>query len=295
MASPASAPSLRQGLISERDALDHAIDGLTGVAQASSPHDGMPFSRILLVYDGALPSDHAAAWGSILAKARRARITILTPRPPQGLTEKQDRARRRGLDALEARLEREKLPHDTIEASGDPASEILRAAQLAHADLVMMGANVHSNIRRLSDQARRVLGSTRASTFIARGAPPPHRILAPTDGSAASRDAARIGVHLARDLRVPLDLFHVARADPSPPVGESILHGVLDETPVHAILASGDPAGAIIARAAATKSNLIVLGCRGLGDPLRRDPGSVSMKVAADARANVLVMRSEKA
>lgn len=256
-------------------------------AGSEASEETLPFSRLLVVHDGALPSQHGGAWALLLARPRRARVTILTPRPPPAFAARLDRARRRGLDSLERRLTRENLPYDTIEVTGDATSETLRAAQMSRADLVLMGANVHSNIRQLSDRARRVFESTHASTFIARGAPPPARILSGADGSPHGKAAVEVALALARHTGAVADVLHVAATAQKTP--EEAFSG----GSVRTLVAAGDPAEEILRHAAATASNLIVIGCRGQTSPRRRDPGSVCAKVAADARTSVLILRGE--
>ena len=112
-------------------------------------------------------------------------------------------------------------------------------------------------------------------------------------------------VHVIRDLQIPAHLRDMAqvmnmadaRGDVMMFVAEQVLSdareraraGGVGEVGTH--VGKGDPAGAIIAQARRRKSDLIVLGTRGLSTAEGVLLGSVSRKVANLCKTNCLIVR----
>jgi nucleotide-binding universal stress UspA family protein len=137
-------------------------------------------------------------------------------------------------------------------------------------------------------------------------------ILHPTDFSACSTDAFRVACSLAHDYGARLIVLHVTSlpdlaykgyALPDAPVGaEEYLTKVREDlarlqpsdsqVPVERRLEEGDPVAEILRVAAATGTNLIVLGTHGrtgLGHLLM---GSVAEQVVRNATCPVLTLKS---
>ncbi|MCY4222051.1 MAG: universal stress protein [Thiotrichales bacterium] len=112
-------------------------------------------------------------------------------------------------------------------------------------------------------------------------------------------------VHVIRDLQIPASLRDMAqvmnmanaRGDVMMFVAEQVLSdarerakaGGVREVATH--VGKGDPAGAVIAQARRRKSDLIVIGTRGLSTTEGMLLGSVSRKVANLSRTNCLIVR----
>ena len=143
-------------------------------------------------------------------------------------------------------------------------------------------------------------------------------ILVATDASPAAGRALDLAIEMAvrheagleivyviRDLQIPASLRAMAqvmnmadaRGDVMMFIAEQVLNdarerakkGGVGEVATH--VGKGDPAGAIIAQAMRRKSDLIVLGTRGLSTAEGMLLGSVSRKVANLSRTNCLIVR----
>jgi nucleotide-binding universal stress UspA family protein len=114
-----------------------------------TPAEFREISHVLLAHDGSAESAKALKAGFALTTALRLKLTLVTvcqreheETASQVLQQAHDQARARGI-AAEAQL-----------VHGDAETEILRLADTAHADLIIMGAYGHTRIREL------ILGST---------------------------------------------------------------------------------------------------------------------------------------
>ena len=143
------------------------------------------------------------------------------------------------------------------------------------------------------------------------------RLLVATDGSPHALRAAALAARLARELRQAeitiVNIGHVPAiayggAGPDTMVDFSILEEgleragqvILDATvqefagvdvPVTRLYRKGDPAAMIVKTAAEAKTDMIVIGCRGLGQLGGLILGSVSERVLHGAGVPVLVVR----
>ena len=143
-------------------------------------------------------------------------------------------------------------------------------------------------------------------------------ILVATDASPAANRALALAVEMAvkheakleivyviRDLQIPANLRGMAqvmnmagaRGDVMMFVAEQVLSDARERAgaggvgEVGTFVGKGDPAGAIIARAKQRKSDLIVLGTRGLSKTEGMLLGSVSRKVTNICKMNCLIVR----
>jgi nucleotide-binding universal stress UspA family protein len=136
------------------------------------------------------------------------------------------------------------------------------------------------------------------------------RILLAVDGSEHAVHAARVAADLARCMESELRI--VVAYDPIPPfLGEPNMQEAINarledaqtilekaetevgEVPggVHGEMLEGNPAEAIIEVAKTRKSDLIVMGSRGLGRLAGLVLGSTSQKVVSHAPCPVLIVR----
>ena len=143
-------------------------------------------------------------------------------------------------------------------------------------------------------------------------------ILVATDASPAANRALSLAIEIAvkhdatleivyviRDLQLPAKLRAMAevenmasaRGDVLMFVAEQVLRDACDRAKasgvgeVRTYVGKGDPAGAIIAQAKRRKSDLIVIGTRGLSGTKGALLGSVSRKVANLCKMNCLIAR----
>jgi nucleotide-binding universal stress UspA family protein len=137
------------------------------------------------------------------------------------------------------------------------------------------------------------------------------KILLAVDGSDHALHAARIAAEMARGMK-PKEFRVVVSYEPIPLyLGEPNMQHAIDnrkketeeilskalkevgELPceIHTELLEGDPATAIIDVAAVRKSEIIIMGSRGLGRLAGLVLGSTSQKVVAHAPCPVLIVR----
>ena len=135
--------------------------------------------------------------------------------------------------------------------------------------------------------------------------PAANRALALAIEMAVKHEAELEIVHVIRDLQIPANLRGMAqvmnmagaRGDVMMFVAEQVLSDARERAraggvgEVGTFVGKGDPAGAIIARAKQRKSDLIVLGTRGLSKTKGALLGSVSRKVTNICKMNCLVVR----
>ena len=144
------------------------------------------------------------------------------------------------------------------------------------------------------------------------------KILVAVDGSKSSTNAlktaaelsAKFGaqlyiLHVVRDMQVPLnpglmeayEKLERQRHDVLRSAGEQLINQAKRSAEAKGIdavetdVGSGDPASAIVDYAAKKKSDLIVIGSRGLGRVEGMLMGSVSRKVSNTAKTNCLIIK----
>ena len=136
------------------------------------------------------------------------------------------------------------------------------------------------------------------------------RILLAVDGSDHALRAAQVAADLARVMKSELRV--VAAYDPIPPLlgephlqavinarldgAQAILHKtveVIGDLPeeIHVEMLEGNPAEVIIDVAKTRRSNVIIMGSRGLGRLAGLVLGSTSQKVVSHAPCPVLIVR----
>ena len=150
-----------------------------------------------------------------------------------------------------------------------------------------------------------------------------NRILVATDASAASNralemaaqlssqyDAELLIIHVIRDMQIPFDIkeipelesdtiesFASAREEIMRKVAESVLRdarakaGKAGASKVETTIGTGDPGTSILDVAKRRKTDMIVIGTRGLGKLKGQILGSVSRKVTNNAETSCLIVR----
>ena len=148
-------------------------------------------------------------------------------------------------------------------------------------------------------------------------------ILVATDASAASNravkmaadfalqhDAALMIVHVIRDMQIPfeikeipelesntIDTFNDVREEVMRKVAQSVLKEAREKAQnagaksVKTAIGTGDPAMSILGFAKREKSDMIVIGTRGLGKLKSMVLGSVSRKIVNNSETSCLVVR----
>jgi nucleotide-binding universal stress UspA family protein len=285
--------------------------------------------RVLVATDGSVDARVATQWLKVFPLPPATEILALAavvppppalevPVPPAVLDAALADAQK-AADAVVATL-RPAWPQTSARlADGDPRAVIPATAADWGADLVVVGA------RGLGAFKRVLLGSV--STSVVRHAPCPVLVVRgrprelvsaviAIDGSPQSRTAARFFSTLPLDPALTVRLIGVAEPAPTPGGSpglraalehlverrrselDAILRSVALEfdakvTAVNCLVTTGAPAVEILQ--AATTSDLIVLGARGLGPLDRLLLGSVSERVLQHAPCPVLVVRGDGA
>ena len=106
-------------------------------------------ARVLLAYDASPPAQRALQHAAQLLR-RPGELTVVNVIPTQSIsarlesvTDKQRARQARILHEATASLARRGLATQTIGAAGDPATEILTAAEMTKADVLIVGSDGH--------------------------------------------------------------------------------------------------------------------------------------------------------
>jgi nucleotide-binding universal stress UspA family protein len=265
------------------------------------------------VIDPAIDSGHRLA-----AAAGAALHVVHVDEPAQ--TSRQSGSPRRSLaDALGRALQHAGVPEQkaTIHLlAGAPADTIRTLAGGIGADVIVVGPHrpraAGGSGRSLGGTARDVvLGSTAPCLVATRSLRLPlERVLVPIDLSATARGASLVGLSWASALRAggtsgrrtTLGLLHVLAADADEASATSSFDRELERVRESAgswaglevegitLRTGSGPAGAIVECANERRSDLVVVGTRGLGLDDRTRLGSVSAAVIELAEVNVLLV-----
>lgn len=283
--------------------------------------------RILLASDGSNDSRRATRWLRDLALPSDATVLVLTvatltepPRDSQTMSELREsvatEARQAGESA--AKILRRRWPEvATVVTAGDPRVEVVRVAEEAQADMIVLGAGGLGSLVESTSLA--VARYALCPVAIVRGRPRKvRRVLVAVDGSEGSRAALRFLsiFELVRHTQVSLlrvlpgsavpGLRRRATSLPDQQPGEArrerqagadevladaaaILAEVRD--PVERLVADGDPAREIVRIARSHDVDLVVLGARGLRTLGRLLLGSVSETVLHHVSRPVVIVR----
>ena len=317
-----SAPSYRSRELEDVNAaIDHMTLG-TGAMQKPENLEAPAFERLLVACDGAVASRHALFWGIDLGKRLKAHVTVVSVAPsPAAIRavrahtlawqavgaafgEVEDEAVR-VLKQAEDALSDSGVEHSLELKRGQAASSIIGLAKSEDSDLVILGSHGHGLGERLNlgSVGTAVKHHVPCSVLVARQPPPPRRLLLATDGSRRSRIAVSTGLQLAGLYGVPATLAHIvdmsslglSRASARARGQLLMVEERMRESPsirgLDTSVQSGPPARSLRSVAKATRSDLIVVGSRGLGGLRSLTLGSVSDRLTYKADQSVLVVR----
>ena len=193
--------------------------------------------------------------------------------------------------------------------AGEPGPALVQEAAEHAVDLVAIGpdAGLLGGAIRIGQVAHHVMEQAGCSVLLAREAGPefPERIACGVDGSEGSVVTAGVAAEIAAASSAELRLIHVIpvfRGDnaewtldedeASPPELEpSVLAAVSRGVVPVREMAMGRPESAIVATAARDRSDLVVVGHRGVSGVTRVLLGSVSEHVMTHAACSVIVAR----
>jgi nucleotide-binding universal stress UspA family protein len=251
-------------------------------------------SSLLVGIDGSERSERAARQAIGLARQSRGTVTLLHV---GDWTE--------AIADQHARLRGHDVPVHYLAAAGDPAVELVAAADSVRADLVVIGTRGRFGARRvlLGSVAEAVVRAARTSVLVVRGEPIPTgygTVLVGTDFSPYSTAALEQGIAVAaegatvevahwwrRPMDASIDMASIAadrgrdlverRATARVHLG---FHG-----------AEGEPATGLVERAALLDCDLVAVGTHGYDGVRRLLLGSVAEQVVRHAPCAVLVAR----
>lgn len=272
---------------------------------------GRGLSRVLVGTDGSARAEEAVRQGARLASAFDADLDVVYVvdthlAHDSDVESEADAALRRAVAlALEAGVEA-----DARIMAGDPA-EVLTTESGEHlpVDLVCLGpdAGLLAGAVRLGRVAQHLLRRVRCSVMIARSAGDfPSKITCGVDGSDASLDTAVLAASIASATGAQLHLLHVVPVfrgrdsewtledqEESPPELAPAAEAAtaLGVAPVRH-MAMGRPEHALVAAVRRDRSDLLVVGHRGLHGMTRVLLGSVSEYAAEHAPCSVIVARA---
>lgn len=269
------------------------------------------------------PSSRAFELACAVAREQGARLIVLYVLPP-AVCHGEEVARRQEDFAPELweQLREIRDPADSIHVehwlrSGDPVTEIVRAAEESGCNLIVAGTHGRSGVGRalIGSVAEKLLRAAPCPviTLRTRAAGPAiasgkvKRILHPSDFSPDAEAAFRLACSLARDYGAVLRVLHVSR----PPAIAPII-GVVPPEPdrerrelterlaamalvphVHVeceLVVSDDPGPAIVREAG--RADLVVMGTHGRTGIRRALFGSVAEYVVRNASCPVLTMKA---
>jgi nucleotide-binding universal stress UspA family protein len=268
------------------------------------------FGRILAGTDGAHRAEEAVGRAAQLASVTGAALDLVyvidTTRPHDdaGMEPKAEAV----LDRAEAIAARS-VPASTKVVAGDPAKALVEEAADHAVDVICVGpdAGLLGGRVRIGRVAAHVLRHAPCSVLVGReaGSTFPVNILCGVDGSNTSIETAGLAAHIAVTSGAELRLQHVIPVfegderewtldddDPGPTEIESAARVARDAgaRPIRE-RAVGRPEYAILEAAERERSDLVVVGSRGLSGVARVLVGSVSEYVATHAHCSVLVVR----
>jgi nucleotide-binding universal stress UspA family protein len=267
------------------------------------------FTRILVGTDGSERAEAAIAHAVRLASIAGAPLDMLfvidTGRPHDRPVEPIADAALGRAAALTKDLRVESVARMT---AGDPAERLMQETADKRVDLLCVGpdAGLTTGPPRIGRVAKRLLREAPCSVLIARstGANFPSRIVCGVDGSRESVELAAFAAAIAAAADAELHLVHVAasirrrgelrrtRAWLAGPQFETLRReadatGVAMRTKV----VRGRPERRLVAAAKRLRSDLLIVGHRGVSGVRRAVLGSVSERSAHTASCSVLVSR----
>jgi len=269
------------------------------------------FSRILVGVDGSERAEEAARQAGRLAAASGAALDLAyvvdTHHAHDADVETEAEA---ALDRAGARVGEAGVQASPRILAGEPAQVLVAEAREHGVDLLCVGpdAGLLHGALRIGRTADHVIGQAPCSVLVARPAPDgfPTRIVCGVDGSDASVATATMAGSIAAATGAELHVLHVVPVfrgrdaewtldpdEPSPPELEASVLAIeaLGVTPFRD-MAMGRPEHALVVTAERDRTDLLVVGHRGLRGMTRVLLGSVSRHVTEHAPCSVIVARS---
>ncbi len=291
------------------------------------------YHRILVPLDGSELAELALAPAGLLARRFNAQLWLLQVLAPVPLESGSSvRLARAAVDQaqeylqdVQRRLEASGLTVRAIVRWGDPAGEILAAAQEGRADLIAMATHGRGGLGRwmLGSVADRVVRAATIPVLVvpARAAaaarqPGFRRLLVPLDGSALAEEALLHALLTARAFNATIELLSVMPRSDLTQYPESwfpdleyealrdererYLHDLAarlrqEGLQIEATLESGDVPEMIIRTAESHGADLIVMATHGRGSIMRWLLGSVATKLVTAAPVPLLLVRAASA
>jgi nucleotide-binding universal stress UspA family protein len=287
--------------------------------------------RLLVPLDGSPLAELALPWAQHLACITGADLSLVqVVEPPaaveylvytESVTQMLHEQAEDYLAAVAARLRAQQLRVQTRAVIGDPAAEIILAGHAA--DLIVMATHGRSGLGRWvsGSVADRVLRGASVPVLLApagadkAGSAQLRRILVPLDGSELAEHALPLASRLARPAGAELILLRSTEWDPI--VGgmyvsaqtvaeltrrydgearaylEAVSHRqALAGIPIHCAVRSDPAADSIVAGAAATAADLIVMTTHGRGGVGRWVYGSVADRVLRRSSVPIVLVRA---
>jgi nucleotide-binding universal stress UspA family protein/nitrite reductase/ring-hydroxylating ferredoxin subunit len=250
------------------------------------------YKRILFGTDGSSRAAGAGAIAAALARAGSAELVIVhSYERPEGAQAVLDVA----AEAATAAGVRRVTPELR---GGRPADVLIEVAEARDVGLVVVsGGRGQSHelgivAQRLSHRGPRDVLIVSERTHRADGDVPYHRLLIATDGSATADRAARKGYDLAESLQLPVTLVFVGHPVTGKLITDDTMAIYAGDVPTDVVVTKGDPADSILAVAAETYSDLVVVGNKGMTGAKRFFLSSVPEEVVDRADRDVLIART---
>jgi nucleotide-binding universal stress UspA family protein len=222
---------------------------------------------------------------------------------------------RKRLEELAAALTAEGFEVQVVVAAGNPAGEVLKAAEERAASVVLVGSRSRSRVREafIGSVARDLVSRARLPVLLQRLEPEADRaegplvaaccdlrshVVHPTDFSGVAERAFEFVAALARLGARSFTLVHVAEADGAngsngarerlEVLAETLRAAGAESVTVEAL--TGDPASEVLRLAEKHPDALIVMGTQGRGRVAEAVLGSVSREVVRRTRASVFLV-----
>jgi len=254
----------------------------------------MPYRKIVVATDGSPTAEHAQRVAAAIAKAERAQLVLV-----HGCSHA-DKGEAVVQKAKE-QLKTEGVTPSTEVHEGDPVEIVAEIADRKDAGLIVVGTRGQSRARRffsgsvshgIAHKAPCDVLIVRARGFTYNPVDPTYKsVLVATDGSPTADRAARKAFDLARKLGASVTLVYVGHPSTGDPVLKDTAEALGDGVETKLRVVGGDPAARIIEVARAERTDLIIVGNKGMTGA-SRFLGSVPKEVLEKAQCDVLVART---
>ena len=254
----------------------------------------MPYKKIVVATDGSPTAEHAQRVAAAIAKASRAQVVLVhgCSRADKGEAV---------VQKAKEQLKTEGVTPSTEVHEGDPVEIVAEIADRKDAGLIVVGTRGQSRARRffsgsvshgIAHKAPCDVLIVRARGFTYNPVDPTYKsVLVATDGSPTADRAARKAFDLARKLGASVTLVYVGHPSTGDPVLKDTAEALGGGVQTKLRVVGGDPAARIIEVARAERTDLIIVGNKGMTGA-SRFLGSVPKEVLEKAQCDVLVART---